>query len=183
VPDGKSQVSRAQREVASQPAVGKLKLFVSSNQGGVSVHYRGMFLGLMGVLSLAAAGSAQAQEKAARKSQGTATLFVLNMCTPMAQLTGWVTGPTASVKVDGKAIGTVEPCSFKSFSVPAGDREVIIRTTGFELDLGFPGPRHNLVAGQSTYISAVYRQYFETRQIDAGSAKQSMDVMRSVRKK
>jgi hypothetical protein len=88
-------------------------------------------VGCLGLSALSATmGSAQSQEKTARKSQDTATLFVLNMCTPMAQLTGWVTGPTASVKVDGKAIGTVEPCSFKSFSVPAGDREVIIRTTG-----------------------------------------------------
>jgi hypothetical protein len=147
------------------------------------MQYRSVLLSVVGGLCVSAMGAAQAQEKIPRKSQGTATLVVLNMCTPMAQLTGWVTGPTASVKVDGKSFGTVEPCSFKSFSVPAGDREVIIRGTGFEIDLGFPGPRHNLVAGQSTYISAVYRQYFETRQIDAGSAKQSMEAMRAVRKK
>jgi hypothetical protein len=138
-----------------------------------------LLLSIVGGLYVATFGAAHAQQKPPGKSQGTATLVVLNMCTPMAQLTGWVTGPTASVKVDGKSIGTVEPCSFKSFSVPAGDREVIIRGTGFEIDLGFAGPRHNLVAGQST----VCRQYFETLQIDAGSAKQSMGVMQAVRKK
>jgi hypothetical protein len=144
---------------------------------------RWAIIGAVTGLALSAVGPVQAQEKPARKSQGTATLVVLNMCTPMAQLTGWVTGPTASVQVDGKDLGTVEPCSFKSFSVPAGDREVIVRSTDFGFNLGFPGPRHNLVAGRSTHISAVYRQYFETREIDAGAAKQSMDVMRTVRKK
>jgi hypothetical protein len=89
----------------------------------------------------------------------------------------------ASVQVDGKEIGSVEACSFRSFSVPSGDRELIIKQVGWGLNLGFPGPRHNLVAGRSTHISAVYRQYFETREIDAGAAKQSMDVMRSVRRK
>jgi hypothetical protein len=144
---------------------------------------RWAFISVFAGLSLSTAGPVQAQEKTARKSQGTATLVVLNMCTPMAQLTGWVTGPTASVQVDGKELGTVEPCSFKSFSVPAGEREVIVKGTGFGFNLGFPGPRHNLAAGRSTYISAVYSQYFETRQIDAGAAKQSMDAMRAVRKK
>jgi hypothetical protein len=141
----------------------------------------------IGVLSLlSVAGAVQAQEKPKQPSLsrgGTATLIVLNVCTPMAQLTGWVTGPAASVQVDGRELGTVESCSSRSFSVPAGDREVIVRAAGFGFNLGFPGPRHTLVAGRSTYISAVHRQYFETREVDAGTAKQITDTMRAVRKK
>jgi hypothetical protein len=130
------------------------------------------------------AGSPQAAKPSQPRTGGSGTLVILNVCAPMAQLSGWVTGPTASVKVDGRQLGTVEPCSSKSFSVPSGDREVIVRADGMGFfDLGLPGPRHVLRAGQSTYISAVHRQYFETREVDAATAKSIMDTMRSVRKK
>jgi hypothetical protein len=149
---------------------------------GAQMMRRCVFRCLIGGLWLSGA-AAQAQDKAPSKSQAMATLVVLNVCSPMAQLTGLLTGPSATVRVDGRELGTVDPCSFRNFSVASGDREVIVRASGFALDLGLPGPRHKFVAGRSTYISAVYRQYFETRQIDAGVAKQSMDAMRTARKK
>jgi hypothetical protein len=49
---------------------------------------RQLFFCAVGGLFLSTASPVLAQDKNVRKSQGTATLVVLNMCAPMAQLTG-----------------------------------------------------------------------------------------------
>jgi hypothetical protein len=119
-------------------------------------------------------------------TRGETRVMIYSVCAGITVLTGWKTGATAAVKVNGKELGNVEACSFRSFGIPAGEHELRLLTYDAifgAIDFGLPVAKNTFPAGKTTYIRAVAGQYISWSIVDEKTGLDGIAAIKSINAK
>jgi hypothetical protein len=137
-----------------------------------------LFIALMG---LAACKKPPSPEKLAKLQGGTTTVVVYGFCIPVAHLfQTTLTRHTLTYAVNGKAMGTMKSCSFRTFRVPSGYWDARFTGGGNLFGHGVPGQIYHPGKTQYLHMYAAGNNSFTGRWVSKAEAQQGIAEIKKI---